>query len=149
MVSRYTTHSPEETVTLGEELGAELLDYGVVITVDGELGAGKTHFVKGIAGSLGLNELSVTSPTFALANEYDCERQDGAYFSLFHLDCYRFEKPEELLELGVEDYLYPQTGATIVEWPERIAALLPATCTRIHIQTIDDTTREIVVTRPK
>jgi tRNA threonylcarbamoyladenosine biosynthesis protein TsaE len=115
-----------------------------VITVEGELGAGKTHLVKGMAGSLGLDELSITSPTFALANEYDCTR-GGKPFMLFHLDCYRFENPEELLELGVEDYLYPSHGATIVEWPERIASLLPADRVSITIETLSETDRNITI----
>jgi tRNA threonylcarbamoyladenosine biosynthesis protein TsaE len=142
----YVTHSPEETIKLGEVLGGELLHPGAVIAVDGDLGAGKTHLVKGMAGSLGLDEISITSPTYALANEYDCTR-NGVPFTLFHLDCYRFEKPEELLELGVEDYLYPAFGATIVEWPERIATLLPPDRIEIHIRTVSDTTREISITR--
>ena len=143
-MQRVVTHSPEETIRLGEKLGRELLSIGQVITVEGELGAGKTHLVKGMAGSLGLDELSITSPTFALANEYECVR-DGRAFELFHLDCYRFDKPEELLELGIEDYLYPSRGATIVEWPERIAPLLPASYVAISISPVSEQEREIVV----
>lgn len=143
-MQRFLTHSPEETIELGERLGHELLSPGRIITLEGELGAGKTHFVKGMAGSLGLNELSITSPTFALANEYDCVKT-GKAFTLFHLDCYRFEDPEELLELGVEDYLFPTNGATIIEWPERIASLLPARRTAITIAPLSETDREINV----
>jgi tRNA threonylcarbamoyladenosine biosynthesis protein TsaE len=143
-MQRFATHSPEETILLGEKLGRELLVAGRVITVEGELGAGKTHLVKGMAGSLGLDELSITSPTFALANEYDCTRE-GKPFMLFHLDCYRFENPEELLELGVEDYLYPSHGATIVEWPERIASLLPPDRVSITIETVSETDRNITI----
>jgi tRNA threonylcarbamoyladenosine biosynthesis protein TsaE len=138
------TSSAEETIQLGEQLGPALLQSGNLITVEGELGAGKTHFVKGLAGSLGLNELSITSPTFALANEYECQRS-GEPFTLFHLDCYRFEKPEELLELGIEDYLYPVRGATIVEWPERIAPLLPARRVVVRISTVSEFDREVTV----
>src|SRR5207244_2209128 len=107
----------------------------MVVTVQGELGAGKTHFVKGIAGSLGIDERELTSPTFALANEFECTIH-GEPFTLFHLDCYRFSKPEELLELGVEDYLYPTHAATIVEWPERIKAFIPANAVQVTINTL-------------
>src|ERR1019366_5129915 len=88
------SRSAAETVRMGEEFGAQYLRAGMVVCVRGELGAGKTHFIKGIAGSLGIDERELTSPTFALAHEFEC-LCNGAPFTLFHLDCYRFEKPEE------------------------------------------------------
>src|SRR5207244_1702683 len=99
----------------------------------------------GIAGSLGIDERELTSPTFALANEFECTIH-GEPFTLFHLDCYRFSKPEELLELGVEDYLYPTHAATIVEWPERIKAFIPANAVQVTINTLSENEREITIT---
>lgn len=139
-----SSHSEEETVRLGEEFGAKYLRAGIVVCVRGELGAGKTHFIKGIAGSLGIDERKLTSPTFALAHEFDCLLL-GQPFRLYHLDCYRFEKPEELLELGIEDYLYPTRAATIIEWPERIASLLPAGAIEVDIRVISEADREITI----
>lgn len=138
------SRSATETVRMGEEFGAHYLRTGAVVCVRGELGAGKTHFIKGIAGSLGIDERELTSPTFALAHEFDCILL-GQPFRLYHLDCYRFEKPEELLELGVEDYLYPKRAATIIEWPERIAPLLPAGAIEVDIQVVSETDREITI----
>ncbi len=142
---QYLSNSPEETIALGEAFGRKYLHAGVVVTVEGELGAGKTHFVKGIAGALGIDERELRSPTFALANEIDCEFQ-GKPFRLYHLDCYRFERPEELLELGVEDYLFPKNAATIIEWPERIAELIPARAKKVALQFRSEFEREITIT---
>ena len=138
------SRSEEETMRLGREFGEKYLRAGTVVCVRGELGAGKTHFIKGIARSLGIDDRELTSPTFALAHEFDCVLR-GEAFSLYHLDCYRFEKPEELLELGVEDYLYPKRAATIIEWPERIASLIPKGAIRVEIRLISETDREIEI----
>ena len=143
-IDRSVTHSPDETVLAGEKFGRTQIRSGVVVAIRGELGAGKTHFVKGVAGALGIDERELTSPTFSLANEFEC-MLNGELFTLFHLDCYRFSKPEELLELGVEDYLYPTNAATIVEWPERIEAFIPKDAIRININAISETDREIVI----
>jgi tRNA threonylcarbamoyladenosine biosynthesis protein TsaE len=144
---KHISHSEEETVRFGEEFGKLYIAEGAVITVSGELGAGKTHFIKGIAHSLGIDEREITSPTFTLVNEYEIGGQAGstAPRALYHLDCYRFEKFEDLLELGVEDYLYPKHAATIIEWPERIAQLIPKDAIRVEIRVISESEREIVI----
>jgi tRNA threonylcarbamoyladenosine biosynthesis protein TsaE len=138
----HISHSPEETIAFGEGFARSHIHTGSVVTIRGELGAGKTHFIKGIARALGIDQRELTSPTFSLAHEFECE-WEGRALTLFHLDCYRFEKPEELLELGVEDYLYPKHGATIIEWPERIESLVPLTAINITITQISETEREI------
>ena len=138
------THSPDETVRLGLSLGREYVKPGVVITVRGELGAGKTHLVKGIAQALGIDKRELTSPTYALVNEYEC-MVGGKPFTLFHLDCYRFEKPEELIELGIEDYLYPHRAATIIEWPERIEQFIPEGIIDVRISIVSETERAIAI----
>ena len=130
----------------GEEFGKTYIRSGVVVCVRGELGSGKTHFVKGIAGSLGIDERELTSPTYALANEYDLSRAGSTDLRvLFHLDCYRFEKPEELLELGVEYYLYPKNAATIVEWPERIEQFIPEGAIDVRLSIVSETERKIEI----
>ncbi len=147
------SNSPEETIQLGEAFAREYITSGSVIALRGELGAGKTHFVKGIARALGIDERELTSPTFALAHEFDIPLTQPLPLKgrgenpsrLYHLDCYRFEKPEELLELGVEDYLYPQHAATIIEWPERIEKLLPENRIEVELITISETARKIVI----
>jgi tRNA threonylcarbamoyladenosine biosynthesis protein TsaE len=139
-----SSHSPQDTIRLGESFAGEHLNDGTVVIIRGELGAGKTHFIKGIARYLGIDERELTSPTFALAHEFRC-LLNGKPFTLYHLDCYRFERPEELLELGVEDYLYPKNGATIIEWPERIASLIPKNAVAVTINTISEMEREIIL----
>ncbi len=108
------SHSPAETEALGEQLG-RTAQRGWVIALSGDLGAGKTQFVKGLARGLGCAG-RVHSPTFTLVNEYE-----GGRFKLFHLDLYRLETPAQLLSAGIEEFLAPD-GVAVVEWAERLAA---------------------------
>jgi tRNA threonylcarbamoyladenosine biosynthesis protein TsaE len=105
------SHSPEETAALGEAWGRGAKP-GLVVALSGDLGAGKTQFVKGLARGLGITA-RVHSPTFALMNVYE-----GGRLPLFHLDLYRLETPEQLRSAGLEEYLRP-VGVTVIEWAER------------------------------
>lgn len=111
------TGGPEDTRSLGEELG-RLLMAGDLICLYGELGAGKTTFVQGLAKGLGVREKYVTSPTFSLVNEYN------GPLRLFHIDLYRLSSPDELEDIGFSEY--PGGGVAAVEWPERAEGELPA-----------------------
>jgi tRNA threonylcarbamoyladenosine biosynthesis protein TsaE len=106
------SNSPEETIALGESWG-RAAQTGWVIGLTGDLGAGKTQLVKGIARGLGITA-RVTSPSFALVNEYQAGR-----LPLFHLDLYRLETIEQILAAGLEEYLVDPRGLTVVEWVER------------------------------
>jgi tRNA threonylcarbamoyladenosine biosynthesis protein TsaE len=105
------SHSSAETAALGEEWG-RAASSGLVIGLSGDLGAGKTQFVKGLARGLGI-EARVQSPTFALVNIYTEGR-----LTLFHLDLYRLDTPEQIAAAGLEEYLQP-AGVTVIEWAER------------------------------
>jgi tRNA threonylcarbamoyladenosine biosynthesis protein TsaE len=105
------SHSPAETAALGEQWG-RTAPGGLVIGLCGDLGAGKTQFVKGLARGLGI-EARVQSPTFALVNIYA-----GGRLTLFHLDLYRLDTLEQIVAAGLEEYLRP-TGVTVIEWAER------------------------------
>ena len=105
------SHSPAETAALGEQWG-RATSSGLVIGLSGDLGAGKTQFVKGLARGLGI-EARVQSPTFALVNIYN-----GGRLTLFHLDLYRLDTPEQIAAAGLEEYLRP-AGVTVIEWAER------------------------------
>jgi tRNA threonylcarbamoyladenosine biosynthesis protein TsaE len=105
------SHNPDETVALGEKWG-RVAKNGLVIGLCGDLGAGKTQLVKGLARGLGI-AARVHSPTFALVNIYN----DGR-LTLFHLDLYRLETREQILAAGLEEYLKPE-GVTVIEWAER------------------------------
>jgi tRNA threonylcarbamoyladenosine biosynthesis protein TsaE len=106
------SRSPEETLAIGELWGHEA-QRGWVIGLSGDLGAGKTQLVKGIARGLG-SPGRVHSPTFALLNEYE-----GGRLPLFHLDLYRLNNADEVLGAGLEEYLLNPDGVTVVEWIER------------------------------
>ena len=105
------SHSPAETEALGESWGRSATK-GLVIALSGDLGAGKTQLVKGIARGLGI-AARVHSPSFTLVNVYT-----GGRLTLFHLDLYRLETKEQILSAGIEDYLQPD-GVVVIEWAER------------------------------
>lgn len=109
----WTTYSPEQTERLGQQL-AQLLRPGDVIAYQGDLGAGKTAFTRGLARGLGISE-PVTSPTYTIVNEYLSGR-----LPLFHFDMYRLGSWEDLFEIGWEDYL-SRGGVCAVEWSETVA----------------------------
>ena len=117
----------------------------VVVALTGDLGAGKTQFTKGIATGLGLKPDELHSPTFSLANEYDVTIPEVGRLRFNHLDAYRFEDPDELLELGIEDYLYAPNSITILEWAERVEKYLPRDVIRITIEATSETEREITL----
>lgn len=112
-----TSKNVEETIRVGMEAFASRFQGGEIIALSGDLGAGKTHLVKGIAQGLGFCE-EVTSPTFTLLHEYR-----GGRLPLYHFDLYRIQNPEEAVRMGIEDYL-PSDGVTVIEWPEKIEPLL-------------------------
>jgi len=132
------THSVGETLEFGGRLARELQP-GDVIALSGELGAGKTALVKGIAHGLGITA-DVTSPTFTLIHEYG-----GGRLPLFHVDLYRLDSTPQALAIGIEDYLNGP-GVTVIEWAERIPSLLPPHTTRIRIESLGENTRRIEVT---
>lgn len=133
------TGSPRETKRLAAAL-SHYLRAGDVISLTGELGAGKTCFTQGLAQSLGIKE-NITSPTFNLIKEYK------NHIPLYHFDVYRLTSPEELYDLGYEEYFYGD-GVTVIEWGDKIEELLPDVFLRIEFQrlldlTLDDNVREI------
>ena len=113
----FITKSPDETFKLGEKV-AELLVDGIVICLQGDLGAGKTLFVQGLAKGLEIRE-EVTSPTFALLNIYQGRK------TLYHFDLYRLDFSEELYDIGFYEYLEREDGVTIIEWPDKFPDELP------------------------
>ena len=142
------SHSPAETAALGEAWGRDA-NRGLVIGLCGDLGAGKTQFVKGLARGLGIAE-RVRSPTFALINIYA-----GGRLPLFHLDLYRLETREQIIGAGLEEYFKPE-GVTVIEWAERWLDVAsprstlhaprptdPARLRRVQIEVLSETERRI------
>ena len=111
------SHSPGETFEFGRRIAASLRG-GEVLALDGDLGAGKTQFVKGLAAGLG-HDCDVTSPTFTLIHEYT-----GGRLPLYHFDFYRLENEDEALRVGLDDYL-GERAVVAIEWAGKFPALLP------------------------
>lgn len=137
MPKELVSNSPEETIALGKAFASEL-EAGDIVCLKGELGAGKTHFVKGVAEGLGIDQNEVHSPTFTLLDEHVGEQP------LYHFDCYRMESPGEALEIGAEEYFYGD-GICVIEWPERIKSLIPPDAIWISIEAPDKKTRKFVI----
>ena len=135
----FSSTSVADTLSIAADFARELKASDVVCLY-GDLGAGKTHFVKGIARYLGLPEEQVQSPTFSLIHEY------GGNPPLYHFDMYRLESLEQALEIGVEDYLY-DAGICVVEWPERIESLLPSSYWMVQIKQLSPNARSIRIGR--
>ena len=132
------SHSPAETEALGEKLG-RAVQHGLVLALSGDLGAGKTQLVKGIAHGLGITA-RVHSPTFTLVNEYG-----GGRLKLFHLDLYRLETPAQILSAGIEEFLSPN-GVTVIEWAERISDFQSpiSNLKNVKIEIISESGRKII-----
>lgn len=131
------THSAEQTIEFAESIG-KLLKKGDVVAYTGGLGAGKTTFTRGLAVGMGLKD-NVTSPTFALVNEYH-----GNDICLYHFDMYRIMNADDLETTGFYDYPIDES-VFAVEWSENIAEELPDNTIYINIERIDDNTRKITV----
>ncbi|MDE5861356.1 MAG: tRNA (adenosine(37)-N6)-threonylcarbamoyltransferase complex ATPase subunit type 1 TsaE [Ruminococcus sp.] len=134
---RVITHTPEETIKVAEKIGKKL-QAGDMIIYKGGLGAGKTTFTRGIATGLGLGDC-VSSPTFALVNEYQ-----GENITLYHFDMYRIQTEDGLESTGFFDYPFEENIA-VIEWSENIIDFLPENTINITINVINDTDREIII----
>ena len=132
----FITNSPEETEAVGMALGKRLTP-GTVIAYQGDLGAGKTAFTRGVACGLGAKE-SVTSPTYTIVNEYL-----GGRMPLFHFDMYRLGSEDELFDIGWEDYL-ERGGVCAVEWSENVWGEMAGAIV-ITISRLDEDTRKIEI----
>ena len=132
----FLTHAPEDTEALGAALG-KILSPGTVLAYEGDLGAGKTAFTRGLARGLGCNE-PVTSPTYTIGNEYLSGR-----LPLFHFDMYRLTSADDLWDIGWEDYL-ERGGICAVEWSENVADAMEDAI-RIRIEKLGDEERRITI----
>ena len=132
------SNSVEETINIGKEF-AQKLNGGTVVLLDGDLGAGKTHFSKGVGLGLGVKDV-ITSPTFTIHNVYDGER-----YVLNHFDFYRLEEEEEAQQLGLDEIFYSDKGISIVEWWQNVKGLLPTNTIKVTIVKTGENQREIII----
>lgn len=139
-MSKYITNSAKETVDIAKDL-AKTFRGGETIALMGNLGAGKTVFVKGLAKALGIDD-NITSPTFVLLKVYKIKQ--GKIKRFVHVDCYRLEGKEDLYEIGLGDYLASPENVVVIEWADRISNL-PSNTIRINMEYISDQERRLVV----
>ena len=133
---RVETHSESETEAVGRTL-AQRLEPGAVVLISGDLGAGKTAFVRGLAEGLGIAPAEVSSPTFTLIQEYR-----GGRLGLYHVDLYRLTS-KEVDDLGLDDLML-EGGVMAVEWPDRLPRPVEG-AVQVDIQLVDDSTRSITI----
>lgn len=132
----YISRSETETERIGEEF-AKTLTGGAVVAMYGDLGAGKTAFVRGMARGMGL-DCRVSSPTFTIVNEYEGERE------LIHFDMYRLDSADELFDIGWEDYL-SRNAVCAVEWSEKVEDAFYGDEIVLRIEKLSDTDRRITI----
>ena len=138
----FITRAAEETFDLGRQVG-EQLSGGEILLLSGPLGAGKTIFVKGLAGALGLDTQEVTSPSFTLVNPY------LGKFTLYHIDLYRLDEGAAAQAVDLEELLSDERAIIVIEWAERLGNHpLPANVWRISLTGDGDDPRQITIARP-
>jgi tRNA threonylcarbamoyladenosine biosynthesis protein TsaE len=138
MAITHITSSPEETIALGDQLGGTL-QAPAVLCFFGDLAAGKTTFIKGLAAGLGVGkELEVSSPTFTYLNIYPGK------WPIYHFDLYRLQDADAFLSMGFDEYLFAE-GICCIEWSEKIASLLPLDCLRITLAHMGENIRKITI----
>ena len=137
---KYQTASARQTTALGKKI-AKTFKGGEVIALYGELGAGKTTLVMGIAEGLGVKK-TITSPTFLLMRVYPARHEKIK--TLVHLDCYRIKNAAEISALGLEEYLGRDDAAVVIEWPEKIKRLLPRRRLEIRLQLSQPSNKRLI-----
>lgn len=131
----FISKNKEQTMNLAKDLALQLKG-GETICLNGDLGAGKTVFVKGLAKGLGIKEL-ITSPTFVLVKEFNTNN-----LKLYHIDCYRLESSQDLLSLGFQEWL-KNGNIIVIEWADNVRDILPKNCINIKFEIINETRRKI------
>lgn len=136
-MNTFITNSKEETIALAEKLATKLNNHDIIFYVGG-LGMGKTAFTQGLCNGLGI-DTDVTSPTFAIVNEYY-----GRPLSVFHFDMYRIENEDQLFNIGFDDYL-DYDGVLAIEWSENIADFFGDNNITVTFEKLDETVRKITI----
>lgn len=132
---KYISNSVEQTIDIAMQF-AETLKGGETVLLSGDLGAGKTHFAKGVARQFGIDEV-VTSPTFTLHNCYQ------GRLTLNHFDFYRIDDPEEVAILGLDELFSVPDGVALIEWSQNVKSLLPSKCIVVTVSKTGENSREI------
>lgn len=130
----FYSKSADDTLSLGQKIGS-VLQVNDVVALTGDLGAGKTTLIQGIAAGLGVKDY-VTSPTFIIINEYP------GRLPFYHVDLYRLDNVDQVEDLGIEEY-FAKGGVCVIEWAERLGRLLPAQSASIKLELVSENERKI------
>ncbi len=136
-MARYILNSVEETIELGRKIGMQL-KRPVIIKLDGEMGTGKTHFTKGLAMGLGIED-EITSPTFSILNIYN-----GGRMTLYHIDAYRIKTIEEAFDAGLAE-VFTSTGVVVLEWGDILEPFFEEMVINIKIDDLGESSRELII----
>ena len=139
MITEFISKNENDTTVFAKKF-AGTLKPGDIVLLDGDLGAGKTVFTKGVVSALSNGKVIAVSPTFVIVNVYDTTPP------VYHFDLYRISDVSELDAIGAEEYFY-SNGISIVEWPERADGMFPASAIKVNINKVTDNERVIVVER--
>ena len=144
----YHSRSQRQTQELGEDFAA-MLSVGDVVALEGDLGAGKTEFVRGVCRFYNVEDI-ITSPTFAIINQYDGTTSGGSAVKIYHVDLYRIDTPAELRSVGFEEMVNAPDAVKFIEWPEKAGSGLPERRWTVTIETdqSDEDARLIHINSP-
>jgi tRNA threonylcarbamoyladenosine biosynthesis protein TsaE len=147
---KFITHSAKQTQKLGQALAQQLLrirprSKALVLGLQGDLGSGKTTFLQGFASGLGVKE-KITSPTFVIMKRFSLNNKTAKQFhNFYHFDCYRLDKPEDLLGLGWEEIVKNPYNIVALEWPERVKKALSKMYLRLQFTFLNPKNRQIII----
>ena len=144
---KYLTNNPAQTRKLGEILAKEVLKTqprgkALIFGLKGDLGGGKTTFLQGFSKGLGIKQ-KITSPTFVIMRRYKIQNTRYKIQNFYHIDCYRIEKPKEILNLGFKEIISNPQNIVVIEWADRIRKILPKKAIIIKFEFVGKTTRKI------
>jgi len=161
MQKTYFTNSSSQTKKLGKKLAEKIVSptgfkqeqnqqgSPCILCLQGDLGAGKTCFLQGFAKGLDIKQ-KITSPSFVILKKFKIDNQLSKihYQYFYHIDCYRIQKPEEIMDLGFKRMLSDNANIIAIEWPERITKILPKQIIKIKFEFINKNTRKIIILYP-
>lgn len=150
---KHLTKNPAQTKKLGEALAKEILksqpkNRAWVIGLEGDLGGGKTTFLQGLAKGLGIKE-KILSPTFIIIRKSKIQNSKSKYENFIHIDCYRIEKPKEILDLDFKEIILNPQNIVTIEWAERIKKILPQNSLIIKFEFVNKNKRKITLSHAK
>lgn len=154
MEKKHQSQSPTQTKRIGKKIAQEIregfvfLDQALVLALVGDLGGGKTTFLKGFAKGLQIKQ-RILSPTFVIIKKYPLDRkgqnEDKVFSTFYHIDCYRIEDPQDLLDLGFKEIISSPKNLVAIEWADRVKELIPSPNLRIEFSVSGRKKRQIII----